>query len=146
MPHVRYTALIRPLCRALARVGTEVRAFGKDEEPHGVQVRLALIVLVLGAELLEAVGHAGLVGCPLSGHEDEAVELHGWTDDGDPFERLFEDDIDVAVEAGGVGYPPEIQPVGVDLVVGDEDEPVWEFTLDSSVFCLLELTCHGFVA
>jgi hypothetical protein len=83
---------------------------------------------VARVELLQAVVQALLVFGPFAGHEDEAVELHGGADDGDPFEALLEDDVDVAVGGDGVCVcdPPQVQPVGVDLVVRQQDDAVWE--------------------
>lgn len=58
---------------------------------------------------------ARFVGFPFASEEDEAVELHAEAEDGDVFEGFFEDDVEVAVHAGGVGDPPEVEPVGVEL-------------------------------
>jgi hypothetical protein len=56
-----------------------------------------------------------LVGGPFAGEEDETIEHHAGAKDGDVFDGFFEDDVEVAVEGGGVGDPPEVDPVGVDL-------------------------------
>ena len=50
---------------------------------------------------------------PVARQEDEGEELHAPAEDGHVFEGFFEDDEDVAVHARGVGYPPEVEPVGV---------------------------------
>ena len=51
---------------------------------------------------------AWLVGLHLSGHEDETGHAEAEADEGDVGDAAFEDDVDVAVEAGGVGGPPEV--------------------------------------
>ena len=113
-----------------AGVGGQVGAFGEEEEPHGVETALGAGTghgaRVAGAELGETVLEAGFVADPFAGHEDEAVEHHALAEDGDVFEVLAEHDVDVAVHARGVGDPPLVEPVGVDLVVGDEDEAFGE--------------------
>lgn len=58
---------------------------------------------------------AGFVLLPLAREEDESVELHSETEDGEPLEGFFEDDVDVTVHARGVGNPPEVEPVRVEL-------------------------------
>lgn len=58
-----------------------------------------------------------LVRGHLAGHEDEPKEHHSRTEDGYVFQRLLENDIQVAMCAGlvGVSHPPEVKPVRVDL-------------------------------
>lgn len=57
-----------------------------------------------------------LVGGPFAGEEDEAIEHHAGAKDGDVFYGFLEDNVDVAVHGAGVGQPPEVDPVRVDLL------------------------------
>lgn len=93
--------------RVAATVVGGVGALGEDEEPHGVFVF---------CEFAEAVFESWLVFGPGPSEEDESVKHHSREpEDWNVAERLFEDDVDEAVHTGGVGYPPEVKPVGVDL-------------------------------
>ena len=124
-------------------VGGEVGSLREEEEPHGVEAAGAGHGAgVASLELREAVLEAGLVRDPFARHEDEAVEHHARAEDGDVFEVLAEDDVDVAVHAGGVRDPPLVQPVGVDLVVGDEDEAFGEGGLEAACGGDLEEVGH----
>ena len=58
---------------------------------------------------------ARLVLGPFARQEDEAEEHHARAENWDVSEGLFEDDVEVAVHAVGVGGPPEVEPVGVYL-------------------------------
>jgi hypothetical protein len=82
-----------------------------------------------------------LVFGPFAGHEDEAIELHRGADDGDPFEAFLEDDVDVAVGRDGVCVcnPPQVEPVGVNLVVRQQDDAVWEVDAEGAVCLLMKL-------
>jgi len=72
------------------------------------------------------MGQTRLISLHLSRHEDEACHAKAETDDWDVFDALFEDDVDAAVEVSGVGCPPEVDPVIVQLPkeirVGNEGE------------------------
>ena len=113
--HILYPALGGEFRRPGACGAAQIRAFGEDHEPHWTQ-----LVGVRGVEFLEAGAETFLVFGPFARHEDEAVELHRGTYEGHPFQVFFEDDVDVAVGGWGVGVgdPPEVEPVGVELVVG----------------------------
>jgi len=69
-----------------------------------------------GIQFAESVLEARFVFRPFAGQEYEAVEHHSLAENGDVFDGFFEDDVEVAVEVGGVGYPPEVEPVCVNLV------------------------------
>lgn len=86
---------------------------------------------------------AFLVCGPFAREEDEAVEHHAGAQDGNVFDRFFENDVEVTVHLRGVCYPPQVDPVGVDLrcqlrkydgckrtylVVGDEDHALRKVT------------------
>ena len=133
---VAQVALGGPLRAAFAGVAGEVGTFGEDDEPHGVESEggAAEDAAVGGFELLEAVAEARLVFDPVAGHEDEAVEHHAGADDGDILEGFFEDDVDVTVHVVCVCYPPQVEPVRVQLVVRDHDQPLGKSGLQAAVF------------
>lgn len=83
---------------------------------------------------------------PVPGHEDEAVEHHARANDGDVLEGFLENDEDVAMHAGGVGDPPEIEPVAVKLVVCYHHHSLREPGFQSAVFALQQLTADGGMA
>ena len=60
---------------------------------------------------------AGLVRFHFSRHEDEACHAEAEANEGDVGDAVFQNDVDVAVEAGGIGGPPEVDPVVVHLLV-----------------------------
>ena len=72
-----------------------------------------------------------LVLGPVAGQKDEREELHAQAEEGDVLERFFEDNEDVAVHVGRIGYVPEVEPVGVNLSAFSldtsflADEPTW---------------------
>lgn len=59
---------------------------------------------------------SGFILCPFSREEYKAKEQHAGTEKWDVFELVFEDDKEVACHVIGVGVPPEIEPIRVDLV------------------------------
>jgi hypothetical protein len=116
MPQIRYSILICPFLAPCAPVLAQVCALRKDEQPHGVKAlgsrqRSA----VAGAQLAQPVLKALLICRPLAREEYEAEEHHAGAEDGYPPQRVFEDDVEVAVHVSSVAYPPEVDPVGVDL-------------------------------
>lgn len=78
-------------------------------------------MLIGASELAHSAGQARLISRHFAGHEDEAGEAEPEAYDGDVRDDLFEHDVDVAVEFGGcgVGCPPEVDPVAVDLRLGN---------------------------
>jgi len=58
----------------------------------------------------------GLVDRPFPRQEYESVEPHSISNYRNALQRLFQDDVDVAVHGRRIRYPPEIEPVSVDLV------------------------------
>lgn len=114
-------------------VGGEVGAFGEDEEPGGVEGSLRVGGVCRSVEFVELALHDGFVVGPFARHEDEAKELQTGAEDGDPFQAVFEHDVDVTRYVGHVGCEPEVGPVGVDLVVGDENGSFVKGAFDSAV-------------
>lgn len=53
--------------------------------------------------------------CPLSRKKHEAEEQHAGPEEWNIFEFVFENNEEVAGHIVGVGHPPEVKPVGVDL-------------------------------
>lgn len=107
----------------------EIGAFGEDYEPHGTlllfdftwtsvpQLRWPIFL-----ESFQAVVNARFVYAEFARHEDEAVEHHSWAYDRNLPQRILEHDVDCAMHFAGVGDPPQVEPLGVDLVVGYQDE------------------------
>lgn len=129
-------ALFGPLGRPGTAVAGQVGAFGKQKQPHRVEVVPAVGSGVQHLELVQAVGQTGLVDRHLARHEDEAVEHHAGANDGDVLERLFQNDVQVTVHLRlvGVANPPQVEPVGVNLMIGNHDHAVGEVELDAAVW------------
>ena len=74
-------------------------------------------VVVASGQLAESAGEARGVRFHVPGHEDEAGEAQTETYEGDVQDGFFEHDVHVAVVGGavGVGGPPEVDPVVVEL-------------------------------
>jgi len=70
---------------------------------------------VFAGKLGQAVGQTWLISLHLSRHEDKAGHAETEADYWDVFNAVFEDDVDGAVEVGGVGGPPEVDPIVVHL-------------------------------
>lgn len=116
-----FSVCARPLDRRRA----QVRALRIDEQPHGP-------VLVC-AQLVETVLDGRLVLAPVARHEDESKHLHARAEDRNPLERVLEDDVECAVHAGRVRRPPHEEPVGIDLVVRDQDDALLKARLNAAV-------------
>jgi len=114
------------------------------------------------AELAQPVLEAHLVLGPLAREEDEAVKHHAGAKDGDVFDGLLENDVQVTVHLGRVGYPPQVYPVSVylarisnvlrhalwgmaHLVVGDEDHPLWKVAFQPAILGLPQLASDALV-
>lgn len=98
--------------------------------------------MVTGVELPQAVLEARLVFGPIPRQKNEAKELHAPAEDWYPFERLFEDYVNVAMHSIGVCDPPQVEPVSVYLsgvslhtwlevwsiylMVRDQNQPLWK--------------------
>lgn len=82
----------------------------------------------------------GLVFCPFPAHEDEVVEHHARANQGNVFQTLFQDDVDVAMTSSCVADPPQVSPIGIDLVVGNQDEAFREVAFETAVGELSKLT------
>ena len=137
MLHVLDASLFCPLCRLLSRNAGQVGTFWEDQEPH----RILGVLQVVQCSL-----HAKSISLPFSAEENEVVELSSPAKDGQVLERFLEDDVDAAVHLVGVCDPPEVHPVGVQLVIRHEHEAVREVTFEGSVVHLVELTLHALVA
>ena len=87
-----------------------------------------------------------LILCPFPAHEDEVVEHHARADHRYVLQTLFQDDVDVAMACGSVANPPKIGPVGVDLVVCDQDETFGKVAFETAIRKLSKLTAHGGIA
>lgn len=137
---VRDALLRSPFGTGRAHVLRQVRAFGEDQQPHRIQpVGAGHGPLVAGFELVEPVFQTRFVREPFPGHEDEAVEHHARAQHRDVLERLLQDDEDVSVHPARVRYPPEIQPLGVHLVVRNVDQPFREAGLEHACRRLVKL-------
>jgi hypothetical protein len=110
MLHIWDARLLTPSRRRIAGIGTEVCAFGEDEQPCRIQASLVLSPQngtgMSCRQLSEAMLQTRLILRPFPAHEDEVVEHHAGTDHGDVFQTLFQDDVDVAMASGSVGDPP----------------------------------------
>ena len=77
-----------------------------------------LLLLLGGGKLGESAHQPRLVGRHAARHEDVAGEAQAQADEGDVFNRVFEDYVDGAVVSGRegrVGGCPEVGPVVVEL-------------------------------
>jgi hypothetical protein len=116
-----------------------------------------------GGKLLKPVPETFLVCYPFSRKKHEAVEHHAGAEDGYVLDRFFENYIEVSMHRGGVGHPPEVDPVSVDLwllvchpiplqqlpaylVIGDEHHTLWEVALESPILGLAHLSSNTLVS
>lgn len=90
-------------------------------------------------------GEIGFVLLPVSLQEDEFAELHSPSNQWDPPEGFFQNDVYPAMHTTGIGYPPQVEPVGIDLVICYEDEPFRKVTEQVPLNGLQQLTTHTFV-
>ena len=97
-------------------------------------------------QLLKSVFQARLVLGPFPTHEDEVVEHHARSNHRNVFQALFQDDVDVAVTGSCVADPPEIGPIGVDLVIGDQDHALGEIAFETAVGELAKLASDTGIA
>lgn len=76
---------------------------------------------------------SGLVLLPIPGKEDEVVELGAPADERNIFDGLFQYDVDMAGHLVGVCYPPQVKPVGVQLVVRHEHQAVGKLAFETTI-------------
>jgi hypothetical protein len=88
----------------------------------------------------------GLIGLPFPSHEDKPVEHHPLAHNGDILERLFQNDKDTAVHDIRVGDPPQIHPIGIDLVIGDQDHALRELGLQHPILGQMQLAPDALVS
>lgn len=81
-----------------------------------------------------------LVLRPFPAHKDEVVEHHARANDGNILQALFQDDVDMTVHCCSVADPPEVGPVGVDLVVCDQDKAFRKVAFKTAIGKLSKLT------
>ena len=86
-----------------------------------------------------------LVLYPITCHEDEAVEHHARTDEGNVFQRLFKNDVDVTMHFTRICHPPKVKPFSVNLMIRNHDQPFWEESLESSILRLQQLSPNALV-
>lgn len=105
-----HTGLIRVCLARRSRQRRNERAFWVDDETE----RLSLFFRQ-SAHLQQLFRQHDSILFPFPRDEDELEELHRWPDDGNEFERCFEDDSDAAIEVGQMQEGPAIEPIAVDL-------------------------------
>lgn len=81
------------------------------------------------------MSHPRLVHRHLTRHENKAIKHHALPDDRYVLQGLLQYDVEESVHLRtvGVAHPPEVQPVRVDLMVGNHDHAFWEGELYSSI-------------
>jgi hypothetical protein len=135
--HVLEIVLRSPGFALLTGGRRKIRSFREDDKPHG---------LSHAVEPRKCLLESALVLLPISGQEDEVVELCTPADDWDIPEGLFQDDVDESVHVVSVCDPPEIQPVRVELVISHQDHAIREIALQTPVLLLDELANHARVS
>ena len=128
---------IRPLLTLLPRTAGKIRPLGKQHKPHRI---LRLV------ELLHMFRQTRLVLFPIPLQEDELSELHSPPNDRNILQRFLENNIDAAMHASSIAYPPQIQPVCIDLVIRHENHSIWKVTDEATIAGLDELTTHRGIA
>lgn len=110
--------LFCPSSRLSSTVSRNVGAFGEQQQPHGYAILLSTGIGPGLLQLLQSIGKTGLICCHFSRHEDEAVKRHAPADDGNILQGLLQNDVNVAVRRSSVDVanPPEVQPVGINLL------------------------------
>jgi hypothetical protein len=113
-----------PFGRRFTAVGGYIGTFWVDQKPHRIEfLRVAgKRSLVSAIEFAQTVLEAWFIRSPFAGEENEAKEHHTLPKDGDEFERLFENDVDVAMHTIRICNPPEIYPISVDLYASQHTE------------------------
>lgn len=61
------------------------------------------------------MGESRLILGPIAGKEYEAIEHHAGSYDRYVLEGLLEDDVEMSMHAIGIGDPPKVQPIGIQL-------------------------------
>ena len=75
--------------------------------------------------LLQAMLESRFIHLPVSRQEDEAEEHHSRSKNGNVLERLLEDDIEPSVHVCRVSYPPEVNPIVVNLESMDQQSKAY---------------------
>ena len=88
---------------------------------------------------------ARFVPSPVARHENEAIEHHTGSKYGNIFHRLLQDDIDMSVHFACVRYPPQIEPVSIQLMIGYHDKSLGKVCLQPTVFRSHELASDTLV-
>lgn len=119
---------LRPLHALRPPVLAQISALGKHHQPHRLQTPLSASAPT--RQLPEPSRQARGVSPHVPGHEHETREAETEPHERDVQDRFFEHDVDVAVVGGevGVGGPPEVDPVVVELGV----QNYWGFQFGGS--------------
>jgi len=124
----------------ISRPGTSTRSgigtFGEDEHPHST------LDAVEGADTV--LEHLEVISGFVSFDKDEVVELHSLSNNPKFAESGLEDDEDDVMALVDESNPPDVQPVGVDLVVSDKDGALREGSDELSIH-KLEGTCQALI-
>jgi hypothetical protein len=99
--------LLCPLCASLSRGFSEIGTLRKYQQPHW-KIRLV--------EILEVLRHLWLILLPIPFQEYELGEPHSPANHWYPAQRLFQNDENAPMHAITVCNPPQVQPVGVNLI------------------------------
>lgn len=158
--------LARFLCPSLTlcpSVLGHVGSFRKYEHPHGHQLAQSCHgIPLLPLKFVQSMFESWFILCPFSREKYEAEEQHAGSEEWNIFEFVFKDDKEVACHIVGVGHPPEVKPVGVDLkpalvkrlqmscdsthlVICEDQYSFWKMCLESSIRSLPELSAHALV-
>lgn len=109
--------LCRPLGRPCPTIIGQVGAFREQKKPHWVEVRIPLRANLFLLQLVQPIRESRLVSGHFPRHEDEAIEHHASSDNGNVLERLLEDDVDMTMHTGTIRIadPPQVYPICVNL-------------------------------
>lgn len=117
MLQIRLSRFFGPSLALFPPILGHVRSFREDKHPHWNQLTQACQGIPLfPLEFVQSVLEAWLILCPFSREEDEAEEKHAGTHERDVFEFVFKNDEEMSSHVIGVGHPPKVKPVGVNLV------------------------------
>lgn len=137
MLHIIYLVFLCPSLTFFSSAIRKIGPFGKEHQPHWVR---GLI------QFLQMFCQSWLIHLPVSFEEYKLRELHSPTQDRNFLQRLLQDNIHVAVQSCSISHPPEVQPICVDLMVRNQDEPFRKSAEQIAIRGLMQLSANALMA
>ncbi len=135
MLEIFQTLLFCPFSASLSGVPGQISPFWKYHQPHWVQrLGAGQEALVHFFELLQPMLQPWFVLYPIACHEYEPIKHHPWAYYRNVLQGFLQDDVYVSMHFIGICYPPKIEPVRVQLMVRNQDQPLRESGLQAPIF------------